>query len=443
MKKFRFIQLIGTSLLALQAVPGAAVAEPFSLNQAVASALSRSPEVGQAEARVGQAEAVKDQAKRDWLPKVTAEGVAGLRRLQNSARNSLGLSALNEKPLYGGVTVEQPVWDMGRRQTYITAQKQQVAAMKEAREAVAEESAFQAARAYLVFILYEQLRLDAHDNLTFHERLSADMRDGVAVGAMSISERQQADERRQLARVRLADAERDLQSARNLFVALIGREPVELTLPDSAAAALPASLEDAVALVAKADPQVRKAEHASAAAEALVRRSRADGLPTLDATGSARTGTDFDGYRGKTDDLSAMLTLRWRLFDGGVNAARVREAMNKAYETSEALIQARRDSERGARDGWAQVATWRTKLAEQEEHARIAKDVVYSYRAQFGIGRRSLLDVLDAQNAAYSAAGERETARISVILAEYALLAQANQLRTYLQVMPKPAYGPE
>lgn len=443
MGQLRQSLIIGAAISACLGGAQAAWAEPLTLRQAVAIALSRSPELGQAEARVGQAEAVKDQANRDWLPKLSLEGVAGLRRLQNSARNSLGLTALNEKPLYGGISVEQPIYDMGRRQNYIAAQNANVAARKEQREATAESAAFKVARAYLQVVLYAQLHTNAQENLVFHEKLSADMRDGVAVGAMSISERQQADERRQLARVRLADAQRDLQTANNLFLALVGRPPEGLELPASAAAALPPSLDEAVAVIAKSDPRVRSAEHDTEVAQAMVRRARSDGLPTLDASGSARTGTDFDGYRGKTEDYSAMLTLRWRFFDGGVNAARVREAMNKSYEAAEALIQARRDSEKDARDSWEQIGNWRTKLTEQEEHARIAKDVVYSYRAQFGIGRRSLLDVLDAQSAAFSAAGERETARVSVLLAEYALLTQANGLRTYLDVVAKPAYGPE
>jgi adhesin transport system outer membrane protein len=260
---------------------------------------------------------------------------------------------------------------------------------------------------------------------------------------MSISERQQADERRQQARVRLADAEKDAATARNLFIALVGREPTDLQDPPSAAAALAPTLDEAIAAAARSDPKVRGAQYDVETTQALVRRAKADGLPTIDAQGSARTGNDFDGFRGKTNDYSAMVSMRWKFFDGGVNAARVREAMGKAYEAAEALIQAQRESERGVRDDWEQLGAWRTKLAEQDVHAQIAKDVVYSYRAQFGIGRRSLLDVLDAQSAAFAAAGDRETARTSVTLSEYALLARENRLREFLGVTEKRAYGPE
>lgn len=429
--------LIGVSLASI------ATAEPLSLSQAAAIALSRSPELGQADARVMQGEAAKDQALREWLPKLTAEANLGVRRLENSARNSLGLSAVNERPRYVGVSVDQPIYDMGRRQNTISAQKARVLSLKEEREQAAEEATFQIARAYVVVLLYNQLLDNAKDNLTFHDKLAADMREGVAQGAMSISERQQADERRQLARVRLADAEKDAGTARNMFLSLVGREPNELQTPPSAGPSLPPTLDEAIANAARFDPKVRSAQHDVVTTQALVRRAKADGLPSVDAQGSARTGTDFDGYRGKTNDYSAMLSMRWRFFDGGVNAARVREAMGRSYEAAEALIQAQRESERGVRDDWEQLGTWRTKLTEQELQAQIAKDVVYSYRAQFGIGRRSLLDVLDAQSAAFNAAGQRETARASVLLAEYSLLVRENRLREFLGVTEKRSYGPE
>lgn len=424
-------------------LPTALHAEPMTLSQVAAIALSRSPELGQAEARVMQAEAARDQTKRSWLPSLTVEANAGIRRLENSARNSLGLSTLNERPLYAGISLDQPVYDMGRRQNTIKAQSARVGSFREEREQAAEQAAFQVARAYVIVMLYGDLLADTRENLAFHEKLAADMREGVAQGAMSVSERQQADERRQQARVRLADAEKDAIVARNLFIALVGREPGELAPPPSAKTAIAPSLEAAIANAQQSDPKVRGALRDVETTEALVRRAKSDGLPSIDAQGSARTGNDFDGFRGKTNDYSAMVSLRWRFFDGGVNAARVREAMGKASEAAEALIQARRDSERAVRDDWEQLATSRTKQAEQEQHVQIANDVVYSYRAQFGIGRRSLLDVLDAQSAAFNATAERENAKASVVLTEYSLLARENRFRAFLGVTAKRGYGPQ
>lgn len=445
LKRGAIMALVTTCSMAAVAfgMPASASAEALTLAETARIALARSPEVGQADARVAAADAAEDQARREWFPKLSVEGVMGYRRLENAARNSLGLSAINEHPIYGGVSLEQPIYDMGRRQNQLAVQKARYASALEEREFSAEQVTFNVARTYLRMVLYQRLAAAAKDNLDFHDQMAADMREGVSRGAMSVSERQQADERRQAARVRLADADLDLRSARNQFLALVGKEPENLAMPPDPLGALPQDLESAVALVAKADPRVRSAEHDVRQVEAMVRRTRSDGLPSLDASASAKTGKDFDGFRGRTDDYSALVTLRWRFFDGGVNAARLRESKSKLDEAEFALAQARRDSEREVRDGWENLRAWRTKLEEQGTRAQVAQDVLTSYRAQFGIGRRSLLDVLDSQSALFNATGEVEVARVSLLLSQYALLSQANGLRSHFGVVAeKAAMGP-
>ena len=99
------------------------------------------------------------------------------------------------------------------------------------------------------------------------------------------------------------------------------------------------------------------------------------------------------------------------------------------------------------RKAWSSLANWRAKFSDQETRLAIASLVIDSYRAQFGIGRRSLLDLLDAQNSLYGATVDTEVARFGTLLAEYGMLAQLNRLRghfgvSHTQVDPK-LYGPQ
>ena len=446
MKSFAYLLAATTVFQGGFSATAMAQSSSLSLPQAVAIALERSAELGQSDQRVMAAEAVRDQAKREWLPKLTAEGVAGVRRLENDTRINLGISNRTEYPLYGALTVEQPLFDMGRRNNSINAQKARLLAARSNNDQVAEASTYGVARTYLQVLLYERQTVAAADNLAFHDAMAADMREGVAKGAMSISERQQADERRQLARIRLADAQSDLQTARNEFSGLIGASSAGLIMPEGQVGTLPATLAETVSVAEVNDPKVKEAEAAFTAAEALRRRTKSDGGPSVDLSGSARAGSDFDGYRGQTKSYQAVATLRWAFFDGGVNAARVREAEHRAEEARLALVQAQRDSERQIRDAWQKLVTWRQKLEEQDARVVIASDVQKSYRAQFGIGRRSLLDVLDAQNARYGAVVDAEIARVSVRLSEYGLLAQSNRLREHFgiatQLPGAGVYGP-
>jgi hypothetical protein len=65
---------------------------------------------------------------------------------------------------------------------------------------------------------------------------------------------------------------------------------------------------------------------------------------------------------------------------------------------------------------------------ELETQGRVADDLLLSYREQFNVGRRSLLDVLDAQNTRFNVQSSLETARMSKLYAQYRVLAASNRL---------------
>ncbi len=81
-------------------------------------------------------------------------------------------------------------------------------------------------------------------------------------------------------------------------------------------------------------------------------------------------------------------------------------------------------------------------VTELETQSRVADDVLLSYREQFNVGRRSLLDVLDAQNTRYNVQAQPETARMSKLYAQYRVLAASNRLIEACVQMPVEAWQP-
>jgi adhesin transport system outer membrane protein len=439
-------QAIAGLVLASLAASGLS-AEPLTLAQAQYLALKRSPELGQAQARTGAAEALRDQARREWLPKVSIDAAGGWRHLENDTRINLGFSAIDEKPVYATLGVDQPLFDFGRRSGEIKTQKSNLSAARYEEQLTAEGAAYQVARAYLQSMAQERVVRAAETNLDFHQSLAADVTEGVARGAMSVSERQQASERLQSAKVLLSQAQSDLIAARAELALLIGSDDFDLVLPPDPSGKLPASLDAALSDADLNDPRVFALRDRLDASKAAAGRSRAERWPTLGLRGTIRAGKDFEGYRGDTRDYELLFALRWNLFDGGVTLAKIRQAGHNEDEARFAFAAARRDSELQVRKAWSSLANWRAKFTEQETRLMIAGQVRESYRAQFGIGRRSLLDLLDAQGSVYGATVDTEVARFGTLLAEYGMLAQLNRLRAHFGVgQPKvdpKLYGPQ
>lgn len=446
MAKLGISWLATTGLMAATFAASGLSAEPLTLAQAQYLALKRSPELGQAQARTGAAEAVRDQAQREWLPKVSIDAAGGFRHLENDTRINLGFSAIDQKPIYATIGVDQPLLDFGRRGKEIKAQKANVSAARYEEQFAAEGAAYSVARAYLQAMAQERVARGAEANLEFHQSLTADVTEGVSRGAMSISEKQQANERLQSAKVLLSQARSDLIAARAELALLIGSDDFELILPPDPATKVPATLDEALAFADTSDPRVQALRDRYDSAKWAAERSRTELWPTVGLRGTVRAGKDFEGYRGETRDYELLFALRWNLFDGGVTLAKIRQAGHAEDEARFASAGAQRDSELQVRKSWASLANWRSRFADQETRQGVARQVLESYRAQFGIGRRSLLDLLDAQSSVYSATVDTEIARFGTLLAEYGLLAQLNQLRSHFgvdkpQVDPK-LYGP-
>jgi adhesin transport system outer membrane protein len=191
---------------------------------------------------------------------------------------------------------------------------------------------------------------------------------------------------------------------------------------------MPASLDEAEAVARQTNPRVREAMADLATSREEIRAARAALGPKFDIEGRARAGHDIDGFEGRTTDLQALGVLRWTLYNGGTKEANVREQQERANEVHGRLFERTRAAEEDVRTAWSRLVNQTALASELETQGRISDDLLLSYREQFNIGRRSLLDVLDAQNSRYIVQQETETARLARVYAQYRVLAAENRL---------------
>lgn len=430
-------------------VPGAVLlcATPawgVDLREAVQSALQSNPEIRQAVANKAATQEERRQAEGLWLPRVSVEFSAGLRKLRNPTRRALGIADQRLEPIEGIVIADQLLFDFGERTAEI---RRQAARTDGAAARIEERSEFVAlnvSRAYIDYLLQQRLVAIAQDNATFHERLAGDLREGVARGSISIADQQQAEERLQSARARLTEAREDLDTAAIQFQTLAGIPIDNVTAPPDLSGAMPATLADAEAAARENNPRVQEAIADLSASREVIKVAQSQLGPRFNLEGSARYGQDIDGFQGRTSDLSARVVMRWKVFDGGTNTANVREQKARADEAHARLFEMQRRAEEDARSAWSRL-TNQTRLAtELETQSRVADDLLLSYREQFNVGRRSLLDVLDAQNTRYNVQSQAETARLAKVYAQYRVLAAANKLVESMGVnMPAAAWSDE
>jgi adhesin transport system outer membrane protein len=96
--------------------------------------------------------------------------------------------------------------------------------------------------------------------------------------------------------------------------------------------------------------------------------------------------------------------------------------------------------EQAVRESWLRLQSQGELARAYDEQLQSSRELIASYREQFNIGERSLLDVLDAQNTRVNVQVLQQTALYSVMFAEYRLLAASGDLLDYMNVQaPKTA----
>ena len=430
-------------------VPGAVLlcASPafaVELRDAIQSALNTNPEIRQAVSNRIATQEERIQGQGLYYPRVSVEASAGVRHLNSPTRRKLEDGNDTLWPLEGDLIVDQLVFDSGGREAEVRRQASRTDAAAARVEERSEFVALNVARTYIDYLLQQRLVAIAQDNVTFHERLAGDLREGVSKGSISIADQQQAEERMQAARARVTEAREDLDTAGISFQTLTGVPVDSVSMPPDLSQCMPPSLADAENIARQNNPRVREAMADLSAAREDISAAKAEMGPRFNIEGRARAGHDIDGLEGKTTDLQALGVLRWTIFNGGIKEANVREQNARADEVHGRVFQRTRSAEEDTRSAWSRLQNQTALVGELETQGRISDDLLLSYREQFNIGRRSLLDVLDAQNTRYNVQAQAETARMSKLYAQYRVLAAGNQLAQCMGVQkPAAAIGNE
>jgi adhesin transport system outer membrane protein len=402
----------------------------------VAIAVESNPEIG---AAIENREAVQFELRQAYglfLPSVDLEGSIGARRLDNPTRRALGTDDKTLHPGEIGATVTQRIFDGYETRSEIRRQASRVDGASFRVLERSEYIALQVSREYFEYLLQQRIVEIARRNLSVHQSILGDIREGADRGPLTEADNLQAQERLYGAQARLKEATEELDAAKIRFNRLVAIPIGSASMPPSMASRLPRSLDGAIGMARENNPEIKIAGADVDAADALIDKARSDYYPKFSIEANARTGDDIDGTEGRTDDLRARVVMRWNVFRGGITSADEQEQIRRATEQRFRLHDVHREIEEAVRISW-------DRRIKQGELQRIYNQqfgaenrVVSAYRDQFRVGRRSLLDVLDAQNNLFNVAVLRETAAYASRFAEYRLLAATGRLLTELSIQP-------
>lgn len=256
---------------------------------------------------------------------------------------------------------------------------------------------------------------------------------GSVLGAYSLPEQEEALSRYHAAQVELRAADSQHRLKQLALEHLVGgavRVPalVPPTSLDEAVKPLMARwfqevefpLEALEKELMQRNPSVQAANLALQSAGQSVQRSQAGHLPTLDFTATASrtaqglgTSAGQAGFRSKLGSVA--LELRIPIYSGGVDAARVREAVARLEAAEHALEGARRKAISELHQAWYAAAVARARMDAGDQALRAAEVLVHQAERGLSQGMKSELDLLQARVQRQTAQRDRQSALSDLI----------------------------
>ncbi len=294
------------------------------------------------------------------------------------------------------------------------------------------------AEVYLDVLRYRDLIGIARENIAVHESILSQVRQRVEGGESGVGDLQQTESRLAAARDTVVTTEQDRMDAEARFDAIVGAEPEGLVPAPSLAGYLPGRVEEAVSFAVNNSPTLRARAAQIDEAKAFHREAAAAYYPTIELVLQHSRNYNVDAVAGINNDASALLQLNWNLFNGGIDTARRTELAHRIGEERAQTMNVERNIARETRVSWNALQAARSRVSILREQVASNSEVVETYRQEFLIGQRDLLDLLDSENELFLARSALVSAQYVVEFAAYRILAVMGSLSNALGI-PDPA----
>lgn len=413
-----------------------------SLQDAVTNTLVTNPQVMQwvNERRARDQEVLK--AKAGYKPKVDLNAGVGYEWSDNpSTRGADGQGnseAMTRTELE--LMLRQMVYDGDATKSEVERQQARVKSSSRKIAGVAQDTALRAVETYLELLKQQELLELARDNLDAHVRIYDQIRLRSESGVGRKADLAQIEGRVALAKSNVVAAKNNVNEAEANYRRVTGVASDQLQRPEGLGNLLPATVEEAVAKGLEVHPTLMSAQADVEATQAQHRAAKHNHRPRFDIEVGRTWNNDLDGVDGRNEDFTAMLRMRWNLYNGGYDDARVEETAHLINESMDVQNNTGREVEESVRLSWTSYEATKSQLNFLKKHMESSKNTREAYAKQFNIGQRTLLDLLDTENEVFESSSAHTVADYTNLYAQYRILTGMGILLDSLTVaLPQEA----
>lgn len=185
---------------------------------------------------------------------------------------------------------------------------------------------------------------------------------------------------------------------------------------------LPSSLEEATLYALSHNPSIIISNYNIKMAQSAYKEKQAFYYPIIDLEISKTINKNQSATKGTIDTNKIMLYLRYNLFNGFADKSALQKSISQIHQEVASINSARDIILKDLSLAWQSNIKITLQLKFLQEYLDFSIETLNLYSKEYDLGRRSLLDLLSAQNDFIGAKSQIINAKYNLLLAQYKIL---------------------
>ena len=376
-------------------------------------------------------------SRADYMPSLSLTGSKSFENTNNLTNQSGGNASITDvDPLTTSIKLEQSLVDYGRD---ISHQKN-IVGLELARAKLSKKEQdviYSAIETFTGLILArEKLEINRR-NLNLLVRQVETDKVRLDRGKITITDLSQSESSLAGAQAQFTQASNDLLISILNYENIVGNspDPNKLKKNSKAIANIPSSLENAIELSKKNNPDIKIAELDLIQSEKDLAISESDLKPTASLSLERSYSEDLSATYDEKEKDVLKATISWPFYSGGKKRSTINKNSNLTYRKRLLLEDAIKTNDTKVASAWSSLESSKSFLNSVKAQVRAAKIANEGISAEYERGSRTTLDVIQSNSLLLTAQISLANSQRNYLMAQYDLLKSVGLLNSnYLKL---------
>ena len=285
------------------------------------------------------------------------------------------------------------------------------------------DRSFALVNAYLQVMKNNELIKTAQENVDIDQEIFDKVQKLYNAGLTTLSEVNKIESSLALAKSNLVVQENTILNTSYELENVLGRKLnlQEMSKP-KLDVKLPTSSEEAIKFAIKNNPSILVSDYNIKLANTTKKEKQSVYYPKIDIEVSESMNKNLSAIEGNNDKFRAMAYLSYNFFNGFADKAAVEKSLTQIQQEKETKNNLKRKVIQGLNLSWAANKKIQEQLTHLKDYKKYSLKTLTLYTKEYDLGRRSLLDLLSAQNDFILSKAQIITAEYDLLFAKYRIL---------------------